>query len=65
MRLAEAQARREAGLDVSDRITLRLAGGADEIAAFEAHRDLVMGETLTVEATATEGEPAITVARTG
>ena len=59
------QARRDAGLDVSDRIRLTLTAGADEVAAFEAHRDLVMSETLSVEATAREGELAIEVAKAG
>jgi isoleucyl-tRNA synthetase len=40
------QARREAGLDVSDRITLDITGAPDVVAAFEAHRTLVEGETL-------------------
>jgi isoleucyl-tRNA synthetase len=55
------QARREADLDVSDRIALTIVGPSDEVAAFEAHRDLVMSETLSVEAVAEVGEPAITV----
>jgi isoleucyl-tRNA synthetase len=55
------QARREADLDVSDRIALVVVGPSDEVAAFEAHRDLVMTETLAVEASASAGEPAITV----
>ena len=58
------QARREAGLDVSDRITLTVTGTADDVAAFEAHRELVMGETLAVGATAAEGEPSVVVERT-
>jgi isoleucyl-tRNA synthetase len=59
------QARRSAGLDVSDRITLTIEAPAEVVAAFEAHRDLVMGETLATAATAREGdggEPVITVA---
>jgi isoleucyl-tRNA synthetase len=55
------QARRAADLDVSDRIGLVVVGPSDEVAAFEAHRDLVMSETLSVEATASTGEPSITV----
>ena len=47
------QARRDAGLDVSDRIKLDVRGGADVIAAFEAHRALVEQETLTASSTAT------------
>ncbi len=47
------QARRDAGLDVSDRIQLDVRGGADVIAAFGAHRALVEQETLTTSSTAT------------
>ena len=43
------QARRDAGLDVSDRIRLEVRGPADVVEAFEAHRELVSGETLAVE----------------
>ncbi|HEV7824728.1 MAG TPA: isoleucine--tRNA ligase [Mycobacteriales bacterium] len=42
-----ASARRDAGLDVSDRIRLVLEPSSDEIrAAVETHRDFVAGETL-------------------
>jgi hypothetical protein len=37
---------------VSDRIDLSLVAAADVIEAFEAHRQLVTGETLTVSAQA-------------
>ncbi|MEZ5295715.1 MAG: class I tRNA ligase family protein [Ilumatobacteraceae bacterium] len=57
------QARRDADLDISDRIVLTVVGSADEVEAFETHRELVMSETLTVESSATVGEPSITVAR--
>ena len=57
------QARRDAGLDVSDRISLTLVGPVEEIEAFQAHRELVTGETLAVEASASVGDPLITVAR--
>src|SRR5690606_8181458 len=50
------QARRDAGLAVSDRIELALVASAEVVAAFEAHRELVMGETLAVSASATVGE---------
>ncbi len=40
------QARRDAGLDVSDRIALTVTGSAEVLAAAETHRDLVMAETL-------------------
>ena len=44
------QARRDAGLDVSDRIRLVVESGDDEVrGAVEAHRDLVAGETLAAE----------------
>ena len=40
------QARREAGLDVSDRITVALAASADVTAAVETHHDFVAREVL-------------------
>ncbi|MFC7545422.1 isoleucine--tRNA ligase [Plantactinospora sp. GCM10030261] len=40
------QARREAGLDVSDRIRMTLAGSAEVRAAVEAHREFVAREVL-------------------
>ncbi|WP_420450440.1 isoleucine--tRNA ligase [Ilumatobacter sp.] len=43
---AVQQARREAGLDVSDRIELTVIGPAPVLDALDAHRDLVTGETL-------------------
>jgi isoleucyl-tRNA synthetase len=43
---AVQQARRTAGLDVSDRIGLAVAGAPVVLAALEQHRDLVAGETL-------------------
>jgi isoleucyl-tRNA synthetase len=58
------QARREAGLDVSDRIALTIIAADDDVAAFDAHRELVMGETLAVTASATAGDPSIVVERT-
>jgi isoleucyl-tRNA synthetase len=39
-------ARREAGLEVSDRISLRLGGDADLLDAARAHEEYVVGETL-------------------
>ncbi len=45
---AVQQARKDAGLDVSDRIALRLAGDDVAVAAIEAHRGLIAGETLAV-----------------
>ena len=46
------QARRDAGLDVSDRIALGINGAPDVVAAFEAHRALVEGETLATSSNA-------------
>ena len=43
---AVQQARRDAGLDVSDRIALTLAGDADVRAAIETHAELITSETL-------------------
>ena len=40
------EARKQAGLDVSDRITLRIEGSSDVAAALDVHRDYVMEETL-------------------
>ncbi len=60
------QARREAGLAVSDRIDLTIVAAADVVAAFDAHRQLVTTETLAVSATADVGAPEqITVTRAG
>jgi isoleucyl-tRNA synthetase len=44
---AVQQARRDAGLAVSDRIELTLAADADVRAAIEGHTDLIKSETLT------------------
>ncbi len=43
------QARRDAGLDVSDRIRLGLGGDDELITAARAHEDYISGETLAVE----------------
>ena len=42
------QARREAGLDVADRIRLTLEAGPEVSAAVDTHRDLLAQETLAV-----------------
>ena len=51
------QARRDAGLKVSDRITLAIDGDDDVLAAARAHADLIAGETLAtaVEVGAVDG----------
>jgi isoleucyl-tRNA synthetase len=43
---AVQQARRDAGLEVSDRIVLTIAAGADVADAARVHRDLISAETL-------------------
>ena len=48
-------ARRDADLAVTDRIHLSLEADAATVAAFEAHREMVLAETLCVEASVTEG----------
>ncbi len=48
---AVQNARRDADLQVEDRISLTLAGDATLLAAAEAHRDYIAGETLAVELT--------------
>ena len=58
---AVQQARRDAGLEISDRIRLMLAPGDDQVeAAVVAHRELIAGETLaaTVELTEDRGNSA-------
>jgi isoleucyl-tRNA synthetase len=40
------QARRDAGLDVADRITVLVEAGPEVTAAVTAHRDFLAGETL-------------------
>jgi isoleucyl-tRNA synthetase len=52
---AVQNARKTAGLEVEDRIELRLDGDPALIAAAEAHRDHLAGETLAVELTLTPG----------
>lgn len=42
------QARKEAGLDVSDRIILTLAADQQSVAALDVHRELIAAETLAV-----------------
>ena len=53
---AVQQARKDAGLDVGDRISLTVSGDAAAIAAVEAHRELIAGETLAVALEAREAE---------
>jgi isoleucyl-tRNA synthetase len=59
------QARRDAGLDVSDRIALTVAAPADVVAAARTHEALVTGETLATSVEyADAADVAVTVSRT-
>ena len=63
---AVQQARRDAGLDVSDRISLVIGGSVEVLAAARTHEALITSETLTTsyELVASDAaEPAITVAK--
>ena len=58
------QARKDAGLNVSDRINLTVSAPQDTLEALRAHEELVTGETLAVSLDLTEGESlTITVAK--
>ena len=58
------EARKQAGLEVSDRITLRIDGSADVGAALDAHRDYVMEETLATGWGGADWLPAYSVEHT-
>jgi isoleucyl-tRNA synthetase len=51
---AVQQARRDAGLKITDRIELTLAGDHDLRSAIHAHQDLITTETLTDHLSVTE-----------
>ena len=55
------EARKQAGLEVSDRITLRIKGSAGVAAALDAHRGYVMEETLATGWGAADWSPAYSV----
>ena len=55
------EARKQAGLDVSDRITLRIEGTPEVAAALDAHRDYVMEETLATGWGEADWSPAYSV----
>ncbi|QBR93701.1 isoleucine--tRNA ligase [Nocardioides euryhalodurans] len=58
------QARRDAGLDVSDRITLTVAGPDDVLAAARTHEELLASETLATSVVYEgSGETSVAVAR--
>jgi len=61
---AVQQARRDAGLDVSDRISLVIGGAPDVLEAARAHEQLIAGETLATSMTLTEGpDLSVTVSK--
>jgi isoleucyl-tRNA synthetase len=63
---AVQQARKDAGLEVSERITLTISGDPDTVAAARTHEALISGETLATSVTvlvADDGELTVTVAR--
>jgi isoleucyl-tRNA synthetase len=62
---AVQNARKNAGLEVEDRISLALAGDPGLVAAAEAHRDYLKGETLTIELALAGGEQPVSVAANG
>ena len=55
------EARKQAGLEVSDRITLRIDGSAGVAAALDAHRGYVMEETLATGWGGADWPPAYSV----
>jgi isoleucyl-tRNA synthetase len=58
---AVQSARKDAGLEVEDRIALGLGGDEELLAAARAHEAYVMGETLAVELTYDGGGPTATI----
>ena len=56
---AVQNARKEAGLEITDRIALALAGDPDLLAATRAHQDYLAGEVLATAVTFGTGEGAI------
>ncbi|MGY2702145.1 isoleucine--tRNA ligase [Nocardioides sp. HB32] len=63
---AVQQARRDAGLEVSDRIALTIGGSADVVAAARHHERLITSETLATsyDVVAADGaEPTVTVVK--
>ncbi len=62
---AVQQARKDAGLDVSDRITLTVFGDDAAVAAVDIHRDLIAGETLATALDAKSGKNGATAVGAG
>ena len=55
---AVQQARRDAGLQVSDRIVLSLSGDAEVTAAVQTHAELIKSETLATSLSIDDGQAA-------
>jgi len=55
------QARKDADLDVSDRIRLVISGDETVIAAISAHEELIKNETLTLELHVSEGSQEVQI----
>jgi isoleucyl-tRNA synthetase len=62
---AVQQARKDAGLDVSDRITLAVVGDPVAVDAVSTHRDLIAGETLATTLQVRAGENGATAVGDG
>ena len=62
---AVQQARKDAGLDVSDRIALVIHGDEAAVAAVSAHRELIAGETLATTLEPRAGENGATAVGAG
>jgi isoleucyl-tRNA synthetase len=60
---AVQDARKQAGLEVSDRIVLGISGSAGVARALQAHRDYVMAETLSTAWETNQEEPLFTIER--
>jgi isoleucyl-tRNA synthetase len=59
------QARKDAGLDVSDRILLNLMADSESLSALRSHQQFIAAETLAVELEITEGAGSFSVGESG
>ena len=61
------QARKDAGLDISDRISLRLTTDAESVAGLQEHKDFIAAETLSLEIEIVAGDVAgdLTIGESG
>lgn len=62
---AVQEARKSSGLDVSDRINLKLFSDEAGVEAIESHRDLIMAETLAVQMNVANDQSVDTPTRVG